>query len=235
MQPKPTNENGREKVKYPQDFTIVMVGDSMTERLGNSDELRSYLKNYYPNKTVEVLNYGFGSTSILTLQERLEKETFHGRAFRPILDIAFDLILIESFGNNPLSNLSLQEGIQKQTQALDKAVASIKSANPQAKIVFVATIAPNKESYGQGVVDLSSEKRVEWANERIAYIKNHINYAKSHNIPLINIYEKSLDENQNGKLTYLSSDDYIHPSPTGIYFISQEIAKFLSEQKILPI
>ena len=42
------------------------------------------------------------------------------------------------------------------------------------------------------VYNLSPEQRKEWANERTAYIKNHIEYARSHNIPLINIFEKSL-------------------------------------------
>ena len=60
-----------DKVKYPEDYTIVMVGDSMTETLGNSDEIRKFLKEYYPDKTFEVLNYGFGSTNILTLKTRL--------------------------------------------------------------------------------------------------------------------------------------------------------------------
>ncbi|MDO8639052.1 MAG: SGNH/GDSL hydrolase family protein [Candidatus Daviesbacteria bacterium] len=225
--------DGRIKVKYPQDYTIVLLGDSMTEKLGNSDEIRAYLKKDYPNKTFEVLNYGFGSTNILSVQDRLEKETFYGRTFRPILDIDFDLILIESFGNNPLSEFPLEEGLKKQNEALDKIVETLKKESPRGKIVFVATISPNKELYGKGQVDLAPEVRAKWAEERIAYIKNHIDYAKSHNIPLINIFEKSQDTNGNGNLDFLSSADYIHPSPTGVYFISDQIAKYIFENKIL--
>lgn len=221
------------KVKYPEDYTIVLVGDSMTEKMGNSDELRGYLHKYYPNKTFEVLNYGFGSTNIVSVQDRLEKETFHGRIFRPILDIDFDLILIESFGHNPLSAFPLEEGLKKQTEALDKIVETIKNSNPRAKIVFVATISPNKKRYAEGQVDLTTEKRVQWANERIVYIKNHIEYARSHNIPLINIFEKSLNQDGDGNIDYISSIDFIHPSPTGIYLISEEIAKFIYENQIL--
>ena len=230
--PQEIKENGKVKVKYPQDFTIVLLGDSMTEKLGNSDELRTYLKSNHPNKTFEILNYGFGSTNILSAQTRLEKETFFGRTFRPILDIDFDLILIESFGNNPLSQFPQDVGLKKQTEALDKIVETIKKENPKAKIVFVATIAPNKNLYGKGQVDLTPEKRAEWANERIAYIKNHIKYANDHQIPVINIFEKSRDENGNGNLDYLSSSDYIHPSPNGVYFISEQIAEYISDNKI---
>ena len=99
--------------------------------------------------------------------------------------------------------------------------------------MFVATISPNKQVYGKGQVDLTPEVRVKWAEERIAYIKNHIKYASDHQIPLINIYEKSLDTNGDGKLDYISTADYIHPSPNGIYFISKEISKFIFENKIL--
>ncbi|MDO8638846.1 MAG: hypothetical protein Q7R43_04680, partial [Candidatus Daviesbacteria bacterium] len=172
--------NGRKKIKYPQDLTIVMIGDSMTERLGNSDEIRADLKKYNPNKSVEILNYGFGSTNILSVPERLEKDTFFQRTFRPILDIDFDLVLIESFGFNPLSQFSLEEGLKKQTDTLDQIISKIKAENPRAKIIFVATIAPSRYHYGENTVDLTPEKRMAWADERIAYIKNHIDFAKSH-------------------------------------------------------
>lgn len=232
--PKLEQIEGREKVKYPEDLVMVLVGDSMTERLGNSDEIRDYLNKDFPGKTVEVLNYGFGSTNILSVPDRLTKTTFHGRDFRPILDIDFDLIIIESFGHNPLSELPLDQGLQKQTETLDRIVTMIKNSNPNAKIVFLATLAPNSRNYAKNTVDLTPEKRVEWATERTAYIKNHINYANSHNIPLINVYQKSLNKDGDGDLKYIDEKDYIHPSPSGIYLISQEIADFIKNNNLMP-
>lgn len=219
------------KQTSPKSPTIVFVGDSMTEYLGNFDELRAYLKNYYPTKKFSLLNYGFSSTNILSVQDRLEKDSTHsGRIFQAVNNIPFDLIIIESFGHNPLSDHPLEEGLKLQTQALDKIIASITQKHPKSAVVFMATIAPNKERYGEGVVNLTTEERIKWAIERIAYIKNHIYYAKSHNIPLINIYEKSLDEKGSGNIDYINTNDFIHPSPTGIYLISKEIAKFLSSE-----
>ncbi len=121
-----------------------------------------------------------------------------------------------------------------QTQTLDKIVSLIKNSNPRAVIVFVATIAPNSKKYGEGQVELSPEKRAEWAAERTAYIKNHIAYAQSHNIPLVNVYQKSL-LNGDGNLEYLDKANYIHPSPSGVYFISHEIADFIYQNKILDL
>lgn len=218
------------KVKYPEDFTIVLLGDSMTERLGNSDEIRSYLKKTYPTKTVEVLNYGFGSTNILSAPERLTKTTQYSREFRPILDIDFDMIIFESFGINPLSQYPLEEGLKLQTNALDKSVQLIKESNPDAKLVFLATLSPNSKSFGLKTLDLTPQKRAQWVKERVAYIKNHIDYANTHNIPLINVFEKSLQKNGDGNPIYISSDDNIHPSPSGVYLISQEIADFITKQ-----
>lgn len=220
------------KVKYPQDYTIVMVGDSMTETLGNSDELKKFLADYYPGKSFEVLNYGFGSTNILSVMDRITKETEHNRKFRPIEDIAYNLILLESFGENPLSEYPLAEGLNRQTQELDKIVLRLKKENPKGTIVFVATISPNRVIFAQNQVDLSPEKRADWVQERIAYMKNHIAYAKSHDVPIINIFEKSLLENGDGNSDYISTDDYIHPSPTGIVFISKEIADFIYKNNI---
>lgn len=232
-QPVEVNLDGRLKVKYPQDYTIVLLGDSMTEKLGNFDELRAYLKKYFPGKTFALLNYGFGSTNILSAPERLEKETYHGRVFRPILGIAFDIILIESFGHNPLSELPLEEGLQKQTETLNQMVQEVKKVNPKAKIVFVATIAPNSKRYAEGIVTLLPEKRTEWARERVAYIQNHISYAHTHHIPLIDIYSKSLSSGGDGNLDYINTADFIHPSASGIYLISEEIARSLSDQGII--
>lgn len=232
--PKSTNVLGKEKVKYPQDYTIVMIGDSMTETLGNSDEIKKFLSDYYPGKSFEVLNYGFGATNILSVMDRITKETEHGRKFRPIEEIDYNLVLIESFGENPLSQYPLEEGLQHQTQELDKIVSTLKETNPQGKIIFVATISPNKVVFAQTKVDLSPEKRADWVKERIAYMKNHISYAESHNIPIINIFKKSLMENGDGNADYISNDDYIHPSPTGIVFISKEIADFIYQNNIFP-
>ena len=220
------------KEALPRDaYTIVMVGDSMTETLGpNTDKLRQYLKIHYPNKVFGIYNLAKGSTNITSLQELLDKDIIASREF--------EVILIESFGYNPLSHLSLEEGLKKQTELLDQAVNSIRQGKTKAKvnsiIVFVATIAPNREKYGEGAVDLSPEKRAEWADERSAYIKNHIEYAKAHDIPLINIYEKSLNEAGTGNLEYIESGTHIHPSGKGIEFISKEIADFLFNTRILP-
>lgn len=222
-------------------YTIIMVGDSMTQLLGeNSYALRNHLKEHYPKKVFGIFNYGIGSTSILSVLDRLNKPTIsiYSKDYPPILKREFDLILIESFGYNPLSQFPIQEGLKKQSEELDKIVWQIHSTHPKSVIAFVATIAPNRDHYGEGAVDLSTEKRREWADERTVYIKNHMLYARRHGIFLIDVYDKSLISNKlnnpDANLEYIENSTHIHPSPQDLDLISKTISDFISDNKILP-
>lgn len=217
------------------EYQIFLIGDSMTAFLGGGEEIQKNLGKNYPKKKIDILNYGIGSTTIETVPGRLESGSVKGaETLFPVFHYEPDVIFIESFGNNPI-NLPLEEGLAKQTEALDKIVEMIKKNKPKAVIVFMATISPNRRRYGDGVYDLTRGERKKWAEERIAYMKNHIEYAKVHKVPLLNVFEKSLDTKGDGDIDYLESNDFIHPSPTGIKFISQEIADFLFNNRILPL
>lgn len=222
-------------IKPKDSYIIVLVGDSMTDYLGNL-ELESMLKKYYPNKQIGVKNFSIGSTNILTLPERLQNLTnFNGEISEPILNTDFDLIIIESFGHNPLSELNLEEGLKKHNEIMDEARKKIKERREEAKIILLATIAPHKDRYAEGTVNLTTEQRRAWASQRTAYIKNHIEYAKKHNLPLINIYQKSLDESGGGNIDNINTGDFIHPSVTGVEFINQGIADFIFDNRFLPL
>lgn len=211
-------------------YTIIFVGDSMTEALGpNFDALRPDLKVFFPNKVFGLFNYGFGSTNLLSVDDRLNHDTnYQGTNLPAILSREFEIIIIESFGHNPLSEYPVDEGLQKQTDILDYLVSEIAALKPKSQIVFLATIAPSQQHYAEKVVKLSPDVRNQWANERRAYIENHINYAKAHNIPLIDVYHQSLNDNGSANLKYINPDDFIHPSVAGVQLISQSIADFLN-------
>lgn len=221
------------------EFTIVMVGDSMTNALGpNGGSFNEFINELYKPHNIGILidNYAQGSKNILQIDEQLNKETtFWHATFPPLLSRDFDLILIESFGYNPLSHLGVEEGIKRQTEALDEIMKTLITTRPSATIVFVATIAPNKETYAQKILpNISSTERALQTEDRIAYIKNHISYAQSRNIPIINIFNKSLNEQGTGDLKYINPDDNIHPSFEGIDFIGREIANYIYNNQILP-
>ncbi|HYM65128.1 MAG TPA: SGNH/GDSL hydrolase family protein [Candidatus Sulfotelmatobacter sp.] len=221
-------------------YSIVMVGDSMTEALGpHGGKLNEFINTLYQStpghQRIVIDNYAKGSTNILGLEEAMMKKTVSGDSvFPPLLSRPFDLILIESFGYNPLSQLGIDGGLKKQTQVLDSLMKLLTRTHPNSAIFFVATIAPNGETYGQNEApgETLGERQMQ-AKERMDYIKNHIAYAKSHNIPLIDIYDKSLTPSGDGDLSYINPNDHIHPSFQGIDFISQEIANFIYANQTL--
>ncbi|MDP3733194.1 MAG: SGNH/GDSL hydrolase family protein, partial [Candidatus Daviesbacteria bacterium] len=168
-------------------------------------------------------------TNILSLPDRLQNLTnYNGRISEPILNTDFDLILIESFGHNPLSQYSLDEGLKKHNEVLDQAIEMIKQRQPRARVILLATIAPHADRYAEGVANLTTEERKKWAKERISYIENHIDYAKLHKLPVI-------DARGGGNIDYINTNDFIHPSVTGIQFISKEIADFIFKNRVLPL
>lgn len=227
------------KLEKKSAYTIFMIGDSMTLALGpHGGTLNQFINELFKKDNIFVLidNYAKGSTNILSVNDELEqKTTYWDSTFEPLLSRNFDLILIESFGYNPLSSFGPDEGIKKQTQALGELMQTLITTHPNSAIVFVATIAPNKENYAKKVIlNIPTEDRIKQAEERMAYIKNHINYAKSHNIPIIDVYDKSLSAQGDGELKYINPDDYIHPSFEGVNFIGHEIANYIYDNQILP-
>ena len=227
------------KIAAKPEYTIFLVGDSMTHALGpHGGTFNTYINNLYRpgQKGILIDNYAAGATNILSLEEAMNKETVYwDSTFAPLLSRDFDLILIESFGYNPLSQYPLEEGLKKQTEMLDKVMGKLTSTHPDSAVVFVATISPNRQNYSLPVnPNTTLAERTSQAEERIAYIKNHIAYAESHNIPVVNIFEKSLNESGDGDLRYINPDDYIHPSFEGVDFIGRELADFIYENNILP-
>ena len=215
-------------IKPKDTYSIVLVGDSMTDYLGDGADLKANLKKHYPNKQIAIHNFSVGSTNIITLPERLQNLTnYNGKISEPILNTNFDLIIIESFGHNPLPEFS--------GEVIDHSRAMIKQRQPLARVVLMATIAPHIDRYAEGVVNLTTGERRKWAKQRADYIKNHIEYAKKNNLPLINVYEKSLDNSGGGNIDLINTGDFIHPSVTGVEFISREIADYIFKERLLPL
>lgn len=226
-------------IEKKREYTIVMIGDSMTYAFGpHGGPFYEKINTLYKDSNHGVLvdNYSGPSTSILTLDKAMNTKTqFAEWTFEPLLSRQFDLILVESFGYNPLSQFGITDGIKRQNEELGKLMKTLIKTHPKSAIIFVATIAPNKANYGR-VINPNDPPvaRAAQAEERIAYIKNHIEYAKEHNIPVVNIFEKSLTPQGDGNLEYINPFDYVHPSAVGIEFISAELANFIYESQILP-
>ena len=229
------------KILRKQVYKISMVGDSMTAILGpHGGILSEYMNSLYksPEDKVQHIiidNYA-KSSNIQAVDSQLEqKTTISEYTFGPLLSENYDLLLVESYAYNPLSQYEPEEAIKQQNLALDQLIEKIRTKSPKTAVIFVATISPNIQNYAKGTEENSSEvQRAKQAGERILYLRNHIEYAKKHNIPLINIYEKSLTPEGDGDMKYINESDDIHPSDTGVEFISHEIGQYIFDNRILP-
>lgn len=215
-------------------YRIMLVGDSMIESLGpNTQLLRQHLIELYPKHEFVNYNFSFGSTNIKTLPDRLtEGYNYIGTTYPSVLSQGFDLIIIGSFAYNPLSDDP--DGLSKHIKILDESVRKLIEQKPKSAVAILLPIAPSKENFAKGVYDLSPEQRKIWALERISYINAVSTFAKSKEIPLIDVYNKSLDENGGVDLKYINKDDYIHPSVEGVDLMAKTIAEFIYDNKIFP-
>jgi len=216
-------------------YRIIIVGDSIVNSLGlNANALREDLIKYYPDSEFVTYNYGYPSTNVLSLYQRLTQTTNDGvKDHQAILTQQFELIIIESFGNNPLSEFPLAEGLQKQNDELERSVNAILAQKPHAALAFLTPIALDQVNYARGSRDLSPEVRREWVAERVAYIDNHRKFAEKLGIPVIDVYKASLKPDGTVDKSYIS-DDFIHPSKKGIELISQVVADYIFNNKIFP-
>src|SRR5205085_3378018 len=142
-------------VEKKQVYAIAMIGDSMTAALGPhggglSDYMNLlYKKNAQDPQRIIIDNYA-KSSNILAVNDELTWKTIISEyTFGPLLSEDFDLILVESYGYNPLSQYGIEEGLNQQNLALDALMKTLITTHPQAAIVFVATIAPNRENYAK--------------------------------------------------------------------------------------
>lgn len=219
-------------------YKLFLLGDSMTVALSSyGGQFNTAINALYKpgNKFVDIYNYARSSTSVLSLEEAIStKQHIFNETFDPLLGQDFDVLLVESFGYNPLSQFPREEGLKRQREELTKFMTTITKTHPKSAVIFYTTIAPNKRNYARGtLLGLSVEDRTLQAEERMAFMQNHIAYANAHNIPVINIMEKSLKDGD-GNLAYINPDDYIHPSAVGVNFIGDELARYIYESGILP-
>jgi hypothetical protein len=229
------------KIESKPYYRIAMIGDSMTAALGpHGGELADYMNSLYKKTKADpqriiIDNYAKSSNLQAVKHELYEKTSINEYTFGPLLSEDYDLILVESYAYNPLSQYGITEGIKQQNEALDNLMKTLITTRPNMAIVFVATIAPNKKMYAKAThIDSTATERGKEADERIAYLQNHIDYAAKHAIPLINIYQKSLTANGDGNIMYINPTDDIHPSFAGVTFIGREIGDYIHTNQILP-
>jgi lysophospholipase L1-like esterase len=212
-----------ERVKLVNKLSLVVIGDSMIQTMGeNLPSLDLALNKYYPNVNFKLLNFGIGATDIESGLNRLPE----------ILAQNPDIIVIESFAYNHWNNN--QSDLNRHRQALTKIVETI-SNQGRAKIVLAAAIAPDQNTICDGIegMNLTPDQKREKARTIKAYLQNLVNFAQSQNYPLADAYHSSLDKNDNGQPMYINTGDHLHPSEAGHALLSEKIAEVIFRYNLI--
>ena len=219
----PSNIGQGDLKPLKESYTIALLGDSMTETLGeNLPDLSNLLTLEYPRHNFVLLNYGQGSTTIEDGLYRLDHPTkYDKKDYPPLLPLQPDIIVVESFAYNHWD--SQMNGLNREWQTAANIIDMIKQYNPDTKIILLATLSPNPEIFGDGILNWSKDKKWDAAITTKAYLQNFINFAASSHLPLADAYHPSLNSDGHGDPKYISSSDHIHPSDEGKQLISQKI------------
>ncbi len=232
--PTPSNTSTQRLWKNP--VKIAFLGDSMIDTLGQDmPEMKQAIQTYYPNLTVNILNYGVGATNIdYGIQRITNQYEYLGRSIPSLASQHPNIVVIESFAYNPYS---FDEGaIDKHWLALANAVDTIRQNIPQARIVIAATVAPNAKIFGDGAgLSFSLEDKQRRINTIKQYLESTIRFARSQQLPLANAYHPSLQSDGNGNPLYINPHDHIHPSEKGRSLFAQRVAETLVEHKLLEL
>lgn len=214
-------------------YTIALLGDSMVDTLGRDlPHLSQLLRQNYPSISFTLLNYGFGSTDLESGLFRLTNATkYLDMDFLPLLSNKPDILVVESFAYNHWSGQ--MHDLDRQWLTIAKIVDTVKTISPDTKIILAATIAPNADSFGDGVLNWPQE--LKWNSSLItkAYLQNLINFATSEHYPLSDAYHSSLGADGNGKEIYINQGDHIHPSTEGALLFSQKIVETIRKNNLL--
>lgn len=216
-------------------YTIALIGDSMTDTLGeNLGLVGDELRRMYPATTFTLLNYGVGGENIVSGIARVTADTRYLGIARPsLISQKPDVVVIESFAYNPFPY---------ETGALDQhwlsmahMVDAIKANLPKTKIIVAATIAPNSLVFGDGATGIAfgiQDKR-ERTQTIKQYLENAIRFAQSESLPLADAYHPSLDTNGEGKLLYINPGDHIHYSDAGRQLFARTLVNTMVTNKLL--
>lgn len=214
------------------DIDMVFLGDSMIDTLSYNICQASF-RRYFPGKQFNILKYGYGSTNIESAFKRLTETTSYlGKENPSILSQNPKIIVIESFAYNNFGNS--QNGIDRQTKALQNIIDTIKNKLPDTKIVLAATISPNSVVFGNGIKDMhfSAFEKIEKTNTIKVYLQNIVNFAGKNSYALADAFHPSLF-GSNGLESLINSADHLHPSSLGTELFCDTVAKTVLDHKFI--
>lgn len=214
---------------------VVTTGDSMTASFGEGAPiLANALNAKWPEKEFDVINQGVGGTRVGYGLWRLKNEyEWRDKKHPPLISLDPDIVIIESFAYNNATDGFTDDALNH-FRDMHRQIVETLQEETNATIIFIATFAPDMDNFLKSVpayynTPLSIRHRM--AKERMAYLEEAIKVANELNLPLVNAYQRSLDNVKKGipLASNINPIDWIHPSECGMKLVAQEIVNTLSQ------
>lgn len=212
---------------FPEDISIVAIGDSLTEGVGDVDDLGGYiqyLKNLLENeksiKTAEFENYGKKGNRTDQLLQRLDDENIQSSIEKTniviitiggndIMQVFRENLLVLSMNKFSTAEISYRK-------RLDQILATVRSYNQQAEIILIGIYNP----FIRWFSDIK-EMDVIVENWNTTSEKVVSQYNQATFVPVADIF---LENEENLLFT-----DYFHPNNRGYELIAERIFSILKE------
>jgi lysophospholipase L1-like esterase len=218
---------------------IVVLGDSMTDTAGEGCPiLCAELEKHYPGRPFDIYNYGVGGTRVGYGLWRLTHDyEFNDKKYKALIKLDPDIVLVESFAYNNGSD-GPREGGLSHFREMHRQIVETLREKTNAKIVYVVTIAPDIEHFLESVpnfINTPVSIRKWMAEDRMVYLEETIKLAKEFKLPLVNVYQASLDAEKQGTPLgrWINPKDCIHPGEEGQQLIAENIVKVFVDKKII--
>lgn len=210
-------------------YTIAVIGDSMVDTMGERLEyLEGALKRRYPETTFFLYNYGIGSENAEEGLKRFNDDfKYKDRTFPAISKIDTDIIIVGSWAYNPFTPADRD----RHWLALTKIVQEAQKKK-DVTVYMLAEIAPLRKTFGKGPGGANWDEQTSYTHSGhiVEDLQNVIGLSKTLNVPLIDVFDKSIadQKTKEGKREYVDTYDGIHPGVKGHEFMAEEIAKNLT-------
>ncbi len=200
--------------------------------------LKDALNTEYPEIEFEVFNYGVGGTRVGYGLYRLTHEyEFNEKTYAPLISLDPDIVLVESFAYNNGSDGPREGGIEH-FRKMHYQIVEVLKQQTNAIIVYIVTIAPDTEHFLESVpsfINTPVEIRKWMAEDRMMYLEETLKIAEELNLPVVDVYNASLDAAKQGipLSRWINPKDWIHPGEEGHKFITKNIAQTFVKKGLL--
>lgn len=207
-------------------YSIAIIGDSLVDTMQTSfPYLTESLHNRFPDVDFKLYNYGMGSENVEKGLARFDQKLIYkDRIYPPLSTLSPDIVIIGSWAYNPYYPPDPQKHKRLLTEVVKKTQAT------GAHIYLLEELAPLGSDFAKGVggVSFSKEEAVKQSKRIIEQLHNVKDIAKSFNILLIDVYDKTkMSASEFGQTIYTNQTDGIHPSPLGHRLTADIIAQTL--------